>query len=223
MLTFATRDDTGCRTSHMVEATPLVFAVDGDASARASLHRLAEASGWRTETFDSAQDFLARPRSRVPSCLVIGIATPDLAGLEVQRCVAAERPEVPVVFTGSADVPVAVQAMKAGAVEFLSGSWSDQALADAIEYALERSRRVLERQAQLREVHESYRSLTPREREVMVLVVSGLLNKQVGGELGISEITVKAHRGQVMRKMKASSLPALVHMASDLGLPAPIG
>ncbi len=223
MLTFATRDDTGRRTSHMVEATPLVFAVDGDASARASLHRLAEASGWRTETFDSAQDFLARPRSRVPSCLVIGIATPDLAGLEVQRCVAAERPEVPVVFTGSADVPVAVQAMKAGAVEFLSGSWSDQALAEAIEYALERSRRVLERQAQLREVHESHRSLTPREREVMVLVVSGLLNKQVGGELGISEITVKAHRGQVMRKMKASSLPALVHMASDLGLPAPIG
>ncbi len=223
MITMASTDDTECRTWRAAEATPTVFVVDGDASARASLHRLVRASGWHAETFACAQDFLARPRSRVPSCLVIGIAMPDLAGLEVQRCVGAQRPEVPVVFTGSADVPVAVQAMKAGAVEFLSRPWNDQALTDAIEYALERSRRVLERQAQLREVHESYRSLTPREREVMVLVVSGLLNKQVGGELGISEITVKAHRGQVMRKMKASSLPALVHMASDLGLPAPIG
>jgi FixJ family two-component response regulator len=219
MITMARTDDTGCRTSRVADATPTVFVVDGNVSACASLQRLAQASGWRTETCACAQDFLARPRPRIPSCLVIGIESTDLGGLEVQRRVTAERPEVPILFTGWAEVPVVVQAMKAGALEFLAAPCSDEALADAIEYALDRSRRALERQAQLRDVHERYRSLTPREREVMVLVVSGLLNKQVGGELGISEITVKAHRGQVMRKMTASSLPALVHMAADLGLP----
>jgi FixJ family two-component response regulator len=203
----------------VAETTPTVFVVDGDASARASLQRLVQASGWRAETFASATEFLARPRARVPSCLIVDL--PELDGLDVQRRVAADRPETPVVFTGCADVRLAVQAMKAGAMEFLAAPWRDEALVDAIEYALERSRHILERQASLRRLQESYRSLTPREREVMVLVVSGLPNKQVGGELGISEITVKAHRGQVMRKMKAASLPALVHMVSDLGLPAP--
>ena len=219
MITITRGRDTGCRTSCVAAATPTVFVVDGDASARASLQRLVQASGWRAETFASATEFLARPRARVPSCLIVDL--PELDGLDVQRRVAADRPETPVVFTGCADVRVAVQAMKAGAMEFLAAPWRDEALVDAIEYALERSRHILERQASLRGLHESYRSLTPREREVMVLVVSGLLNKQVGGELGISEITVKAHRGQVMRKMKAASLPALVHMVSDLGLPAP--
>lgn len=221
MITMASRDDTGCRTSGVAELTPTVFVVDGDASTRASLQRLVQASGWRAETCASAQDFLARPRPRIPSCLVIGLAVADPGGLEVQRCVTAERPEVPIVFTGCADVPAVVRAMKAGAVECLAAPCSEQALAGAIEYALDRSRCVLARRAQLRELHDSYRSLTPREREVMVLVVSGLLNKQIAGELGISEITVKAHRGQMTRKMKASSLPALVHMAADLGLPAP--
>jgi FixJ family two-component response regulator len=171
---------------------------------------------WRRPRRRSATEFLARPRAPVPSCLIVDL--PELDGLDVQRRVAADRPETPVVFTGCADVRVAVQAMKAGAMEFLAAPWRDEALVDAIEYALERSRHILERQASLRGLHESYRSLTPREREVLVLVVSGLLNKQVGRELGISEITVEAHRGQVVRKMKAASLPALVHMVSDLGL-----
>ena len=184
MITITRGYDTECRTSRVVDATPTVFVVDSDASARASLHCLVQASGWRAETFASAQEFLARPRARVPSCLIIDVAMPDFDGLDVQRRVAADRPETSVVFTGCADVRMVVQAMKAGAVEFLAAPWRDEALVDAIECALDRSRHVLERQARLMELHESYRSLTPREREVMVLVVSGLLNKQVGGELG---------------------------------------
>ena len=224
MITITRGEDTWYRTSHVADATPTVFVVDRDAVARASLERLVEASGWHAETFASAEEFLARRRTRVPSCLIIHVAMPDLDGLDVQRRVAADRPETPVVFTGYADVRDVVQAMKAGAVDVLAAPWRDEALVDAIECALERSRHVLQRQARLMELHQGYGSLTPREREVMVLVVSGLLNKQVGGELGISEITVKAHRGQVMRKMKAGSLPALVHMVADLGLPAaPLG
>ncbi len=219
MITIAREHDTSRTPVRPLAAAPTVFVVDDDASARDSLERLVQASGWRAETFASAQAFLARPRVRVPSCLIVHIAGPDLDGLDMQRRVAAERPETSVVFTECADVRLVVRAMKAGAVEVLAASCCDEALVDAIEYALERSQHVLECQARLMELHECYRSLTPREREVMVLVVSGLLNKQVGGELGISEITVKAHRGQVMRKMKASSLPALVHMVADLGLP----
>ena len=218
MITITRGHDTECGTSRAVDATPTVFVVDGDASSRASLHCLVQASGWRAETFACAEEFLARPRARVPSCLIIHVAMPDLDGLEVQRRVAADRPETSVVFTGCAELRVVVQAMKAGAVEFLAAPWRDEVLVDAIECALDRSRHVLQRQARLMELDQSYGSLTPREREVMVLVVSGLLNKQVGGELGISEITVKAHRGQVMRKMRAASLPALVHMVADLGL-----
>jgi FixJ family two-component response regulator len=220
MITITRGDHTWYRTSRVADATPTVFVVNEDASARAALQRLVQASDWRAEMIASAEEFLARPRARVPSCLIIHVARPDLDGLDMQRRVAADRPETSVVFTGCADLRVVVQAMKAGAVEFLAAPWRDEVMVDAIECALERSVHVLERQAKLMELHESYRSLTPREREVMVLVVSGLLNKQVGGELGISEITVKAHRGQVMRKMRAASLPALVHMVADLGLPS---
>lgn len=219
MLTIARSDDTGYRTWRAPDVTPTVFVMEADASAPDSLHRLVHAMGWRPQACASAAEFLARPRARVPSCVVVDLATPDLDGLDLQRRIAAERPETSVVFTGCGDIRFVVEAMKAGRVEVLAASCGEELLVDAIDDALERSRHVLERQATAIELHERYRSLTPREREVMVLVVAGLLNKQVGGELGISEITVKAHRGQVMRKMKAASLPALVHMVADLGLP----
>jgi FixJ family two-component response regulator len=180
---------------------------------------LIQASGWRAETFASARAFLARPRPTVPSCLVLDVALPDLSGLDLQQRVAADRSDMPVIFiTEFGDVSQSVRAMKAGALEFLTRPFREDVLVGAIRQALERSRRTLEHDAKTKALRESYRLLTPREREVMVLVVSGFLNKQVGGELGISEITVKAHRGQVMRKMKADSLPALVNMVAGLGL-----
>jgi FixJ family two-component response regulator len=206
-------------TSRASTSTPIVFVVDDDVSVRESLELLIQGSGWQAETFASAQEFLARPRPSVPSCLILDLALPDLSGLDLQKRVAAERPDMPVIFvTGYGDVLTSVQAMKAGAIEFLTKPCGDDVLVRAIEQAFERSRRALERETKVRRLRESYASLTPRERDVMVLVVSGLLNKQVGGELGISEITVKAHRGQVMRKMKADSLPALVNMVAMLGL-----
>ena len=216
------RDSSTSRTS---AATPVVFVVDEDASVRESLELLIETSGWRAETFASAQEFLARPPAIVPSCLVLDVALPDLSGLDLQRRVAADRPDMPVIFlTSYGDVSISVRAMKAGALEFFTKPFREDVLLGAMQYALERSHRALEHAAKLKALRDSFESLTPREREVMVLVVSGLLNKQVGGELGISEITVKAHRGQVMRKMKADSLPALVHMAARLGTaPASIG
>jgi FixJ family two-component response regulator len=221
MTTITTVKDTYFTTSRAsATTTPLVFVVDDDACVRESLELLIQASGWQAETFASAREFLARPRALGPSCLILNVALPDLNGLDLQKRLAADRPELPIIFiSGYADVRVSVQAMKAGAVEFLMKPFGDDVLADAIEQALERSRVVLQRAAKMQALRESYASLTPREREVMVLVVSGLLNKQVGGELGISEITVKAHRGQVMRKMKADSLPALVHIVASLGLP----
>ena len=207
-----------CRSAD-TPTTPIVFVVDDDISVRESLELLIEASGWKPETFASAQAFLARPRPLVPSCLVLDVTLPDFNGLDLQRRVAVERSDMPVIFiAGHGDVPTSVQAMKAGAIEFLTKPFDEDVLLSAIERALERSRRVLEHNAKTKALRESYASLTPREREVMVLVTSGLLNKQVGGELGISEITVKAHRGQVMRKMKADSLPALVNMVATLGL-----
>jgi FixJ family two-component response regulator len=219
--TIATPDS---RTSRMSTATPVVFVVDDDISVRESLELLIQASGWQAETFASAQQFLARPRSMVPSCLVLDVSLPDLNGLDLQKRVAFDRSDMPVIFiTGHGDVPMSVEAMKAGAVEFLTKPFGDDVLLDAIREALERSRRALARETRIRALRENYESLTPREREVMVLVVSGLLNKQVGGELGISEITVKAHRGQVMRKMKADSLPALVNMVTNLGLAVATG
>jgi FixJ family two-component response regulator len=219
MTTIATIDGTYSKTSRASTVAPIVFVVDDDISVRESLELLIESEGWRPETFVSAQEFLARPRNLVPSCLVLDVSLPDLNGLDLQKRVAVERPDMPIIFiTGCGDVAMSVQAMKAGAIEFLTKPVGDEVLLEAIGRALERSRRALEHDAKMRALRESYASLTPREREVMLLVVSGLLNKQVGGELGISEITVKAHRGQVMRKMKADSLPALVNMVTRLGL-----
>jgi FixJ family two-component response regulator len=201
--------------------TAIVYVVDADAFVRERLSAEIEAQGWRSEAFASAQAFLGCPRARVPSCLVLDVALPDQSGLDLQRRVAIERPQTPIIFiTACQDVAVTVQAMKAGAFEFLTKPVRGDVLLDAVRQAVERSRRALERETKIRALRDSYASLTRRERQVMTLVASGLLNKQVGGELGISEITVKAHRGQVMRKMGAGSLPALVNMVSRLGLSA---
>ena len=210
-------------TGTSADVTSIVFVVDDDVSVRESLELLVQTAGWHPETFPSAQDFLARPRPAGPCCLVLDVTLPGLSGLELQQQL-AERTDMPIIFiTGHGDVPMSVQAMKAGAVEFLTKPFNDDVLLNAIRGAIERSRAALRRDSEMRTLRHCYESLTPREREVMVLVVAGLLNKQVGGELGISEITVKAHRGQVMRKMKADSLPDLVTMAARLGLrPAPI-
>ena len=203
----------------MLHATPIVFIVDDDVSVRSALESLIESAGWVAETFASAQEFLRRPRVVAPSCLVLDVSLPDINGLELQRRVAADRTDMPIIFiSGYGDVPMTVRAMKAGAVEFLMKPFKDDVLLDAIRGAIERSLTALREETEAQVLRSRSASLTPREREVMALVVSGLLNKQVGGELGISEITVKAHRGQVMRKMKAESLPALVTMAWRLGV-----
>jgi FixJ family two-component response regulator len=197
----------------------VVFVIDDDVSVRESLELLIENEGWHVETFPAAQEFLDRPRILAPSCLILDISLPGLNGLELQQRMSPERTEMPIIFiTGHADIPMTVRAMKAGAVEFLTKPFSDEVLLDAIRQALERSRIALACKAEAQELREHYSSLTPREREVMALVISGLLNKQIGGELGISEITVKAHRGQVMHKMKAESVAALVKMAARLGV-----
>jgi FixJ family two-component response regulator len=191
--------------------------VDDDISVRESLELLIRCEGWQPETFSSGQEFLTRPRVLVPSCLVLDFSLPEFNGLELQKRVAIERPEMPIIFiTGYRDVPMTVQAMKAGAIEFLTKPFSEDALLSAIRAALKRSRVALGLEAQMRVLQHRYASLSSREREVMALVVSGLLNKQIGGELGISEITVKAHRGKVMQKMQANSLPDLVRMAAKL-------
>ncbi len=203
----------------MTPATPIVFVVDDDISVRESLQLLIECEGWHPETFASAQEFLDRPRNLVPSCLVLDVSLPGLNGLDLQKRVAVERPDMPIIFiTGYGDVPTTVQAMKAGAVEFLTKPFGDNVLLSAIRHALDRSHSALGRETEMQVLRDCYASLTRREREVMTLVVSGLLNKQVGGELGISEITVKAHRGQVMQKMKADSFADLVKKAARLGV-----
>jgi FixJ family two-component response regulator len=210
------------KSSPISPATPIVFVVDDDVSVRESLELLIRWAGWQPELFASAQEFLARPRVLAPSCLVLDVSLPGLNGLDLQKRI-ADRIDMPIIFiTGHGDIPMSVQAMKAGAVEFLTKPFGDDVLLSAIQHAIERSHTALGREAEIRALRDRYESLTLREREVMAWVVSGLLNKQVGGELGISEITVKAHRGQVMRKMKADSLADLVRMAARLRLaPAP--
>jgi FixJ family two-component response regulator len=204
-----------------MHVTPIVFVVDDDVSVRESLELLIRCEGWRPEIFASAQEFLDHPRVLVPNCLVLDVSLPGLNGLDLQHLVARERTDMPIIFiTGHGNVPMTVQAMKAGAVEFLTKPFKDDVLLTAIRAALERSRVALSLDAEMRVLRDRYASLSLRERQVMALVVSGLLNKQVGGELGISEITVKAHRGKVMQKMKADSLADLVKMAARLR-PAP--
>ena len=201
----------------MVGAAPTVFVVDDDISVRESLELLIRKQGWHPETFTSAHEFLARPRQLAPSCLVLDFSLPGLNGLELQKRVAVELPYLPIIFlTGFGDIPMTVQAMKAGAVEFLTKPFSNESLLRAIKNAIERSRLKLDSEAQIQALRASYSALTMRERQVMTLVVTGMLNKAVGDELGISEITVKFHRGNLMRKMKADSFAELVNMAARL-------
>lgn len=198
---------------------PIVFVVDDDISVRESLEALIRFVGWQPETFGSAEEFLTRPRPLAPCCLVLDVSLPELNGLELQKLIAAERIDMPIIFiTGHGDIPMTVQAMKAGAVEFLTKPIDDDALLSAIRHAIERSSAALAHEAEVEEIRTCYTSLTPREREVMKLIVTGMLNKQVGLKLGISEITVKAHRGKMMQKMKANSLADLVKMTVRLGL-----
>jgi FixJ family two-component response regulator len=207
------------RSSLMSGDTPIVFVVDDDISVRESLESLIRFAGWHPQTFASAQEFLSHPRAFVPSCLVLDVALPDLNGLDLQKRIAKDRIDMPIIFiTGHGDVPMTVRAMKAGAVEFFTKPYGDEVLLSAIRQAIECSHAALLREAEMRSIRDSYDSLSRRERQVMALVIRGLLNKQVGAELGISEITVKAHRGNVMRKMKADSLPGLVNMAARLDL-----
>jgi FixJ family two-component response regulator len=197
--------------------TPIVFVVDDDISVRESLELLIRFAGLQPQTFASAQEFLCRPRVFIPSCLVLDVTLPDLNGLELQKRIATDRIDMPIIFiTGHGDVPMTVRAMKAGAAEFLTKPYGDDAMLSAIRQAIEYSRAALHRESEMRSIRDLYASLSQREQQVMALVVRGLLNKQVGVELGISEITVKAHRGSVMRKMKADSLADLVNMSARL-------
>jgi len=196
---------------------PIVFVVDNDISVRESLELLIRREGWHPETFESAEEFLVRPRPAVPSSLVLDVSLPGLNALNLQKRITVERSEVPIIFIGGCgDIRTTVEAMKAGAVDFLVKPFGNDVLLRSIRESLERSRVALDREVALRNLRDGYASLTPRERQVMELVVSGLLNKQVAWELGIGESTIKAHRGQVMQKMKANSLSDLVKMASTL-------
>lgn len=208
----------------MPDSIPIVYVVDDDISVRESLEPLIQDAGWKHEIFASAQEFLAYPRVPAPSCLVLDVSLPGLNGLALQKLLTADRTSMPIIFiTGYGDIPTTVQAMKAGAVEFLTKPLDEELLLGAIRHAIQRSRTALAREAEMRGLRDCYASLTRREQEVMVFVVSGMLNKQVGDELGISEITVKAHRGKVMRKMKAESLADLINMATRLRISRAVG
>jgi len=201
------------------EPTPMVFVVEDDASVREALAGLIRSAGWNVEVYVSAQEFLARPKPDGPSCLVLDIGLPGLSGLDLQSRMAELHQDIPIVFiTGHGDIPMSVRAMKAGAVEFLTKPFLDQDLLDGIQLAIERDRIARSEEGQLRELRDCYASLTPREQQVLELVISGRLNKQAAAELGISEITIKVHRGRVMAKMRATSLPDLVTRATKLKL-----
>lgn len=203
----------------MPDATPIVFVVDDDDSVRRALKLLIDSAGWKSQLFATAHEFLSCPRVHAPSCLVLDVTLPDLNGLELQQRIAVDRADMPIIFiTGHGDVPMTVRAMKGGAVEFLIKPFSDEVLLLAIANALEQSRVALAAEAEIQALRAEYAALSRREREVMALVASGLLNKQVATQLGISEITVKAHRGKVMRKMEADSFADLVTKAAKLGL-----
>jgi FixJ family two-component response regulator len=198
---------------------PIVFIVDDDISVRESLELLIRSAGWAPHISASAREFLARPKVSVANCLILDLKLPDLSGLDVQRLVGADRIETPIIFiTGYGDVPISVEAMKGGAVEFLTKPIDEDLLLSAVEQSLERSRAILARCSEIRELRDRYFSLSHRERQVMALVVSGSLNKQIAFELGIAEVTVKAHRGHMMRKTMARSLPDLVNMSAKLKL-----
>jgi FixJ family two-component response regulator len=205
----------------MSDTRPTVFVVDDDVSVREALESLISSAGWQARTFASAHEFLSGPRAPAPRCLVLDLNLPDVNGLDLQERLGDDQADMPIIFiTGYGDVPVTVRAMKAGAVEFLTKPFGADVLLGAIGSAIDRSSAAVADATQLRTARERYASLTPREQEVLALVISGRLNKQVADELGISEITVKAHRGHMMRKMKARSVPDLVNMASTLGLKA---
>jgi len=207
------------QTSVKQQDKAVVFVVDDDISVRESLELLIDFAGWHPETFASAEEFLAHPRIPKPSCLVLDISLPNLNGLELQKVIATDRVDIPIIFiTGHGDVPMTVQAMKGGAVEFLTKPIDEDALMTAIKTAIKRSAAALEEETELQDLRKCYASLTPREREVMRLVASGMLNKQIGLKLEISEITVKAHRGKMMQKMNADSVAALVKKVVRLGL-----
>jgi FixJ family two-component response regulator len=206
----------------MMETDAIVFVVDDDAPTRESIRNLIRSVGLRVEVFSSAQEFLESNRPEMPSCLVLDVRLPGLSGLDLQKRTTEAGIEIPIVFiTGHGDIPMTVRAMKAGAVEFLSKPFRDQDLLDAIQLALERDRKARDQRASLEELRNRFALLTPREREVMARVVAGLLNKQVGAQLGMSETTVKIHRHQVMEKMGAGSLPELVRMADSIGIRVP--
>jgi len=203
--------------SPIAEITPVVFVIDEDIFVRTSLERLIRSEGLHCETFESTREFFAWPRPHVPSCLILALALPGVNALEMQKQIARERPEMPIIaISNHEDIPTTVQAMKTGAIDFFVKPFSNEVVLGAIQESLERSGLALDREMEKHDLRSRYMSLTPRERQVMALVVSGLLNKQVGAELGISEITVKAHRGQVMQKMKANSLADLVRMAGKV-------
>ncbi|HXX24376.1 MAG TPA: response regulator [Terriglobia bacterium] len=203
----------------MRQPDAVIAIVDDDPSAREGLESLVRSAGWRVETFASAQEFLARAHTEAPNCLILDLQLPGLSGLDLQKRMADAELEIPIVFlTGHGNIPASVQAMKAGAVEFLTKPFDDEELLRAIQEAVERDGLTRLRQAEIHELQRRFASLTPREQEVMQQVVSGLLNKQVAAELKISEVTVKVHRGQVMRKMRADSLADLVRMADKLGI-----
>jgi FixJ family two-component response regulator len=211
----------GIRSSATSEGAPIIFVVDDEVSVRKSLTLLIRNAGWQSEVFKSGQEFLCRRRLLVPTCLVLDVAPPGLNGFDLQQRLAADWKHMPIIFvTDHGDVAMTVRAMKAGAFDFLAKPFSDDALLHAVREAIELSRILLDHEVQIRACRDCYASLSRREREVMALVVSGLMNKQVGFELGISEITVKAHRGHAMRKMKAGSLADLVKMAMKLGISA---